>query len=440
MALDNEELKKRRAQREKLRQQRMAQDRKLKKQLLIAAVVLILCGGLIWSVSRNGGQPLAPDQTGTQPTAAAPTQAEIRDTEPPQTTQAIMEPTTTITLAAAGDLNINDATVQAGSYNFDYAPVFMDILPLLSEADLTMMNFEGIFAGTPYGTETSSAPPEILPALANAGVDILQVANSHTVDDGMLGVGSTLNTIRAAGIEPVGAYATNEEAKKAGGYTIRNINGVKVAIVAFTKGMNGIALPAGYENCVNLLYTDYASMYQDVDEKRITRLLRSVQEESPDIIVALVHWGSEYSDVISESQLQIRDLMLENGVDVILGTHSHYVQAMEFDEYAGTFVCYSLGDFFSDAQAAGTAYSVVLKLEITKDNETGETKVTGYSYTPIHIVAEHNTLRIVRTHQAITAYENDYIDAVRYETYENMVYGLERIAQRVRPDEETPEE
>lgn len=85
--------------------------------------------------------------------------------------------------------------------------------------------------------------------------------------------------------------------------------------------------------------------------------------------------------------------MKKQGVDVIIGTHPHTVQAIEYDELAGTLVAYSLGDFFGDASRGGTNYSIILDLEITKDSSTGTTKVTNYSYTPIYTVSEAESSR-----------------------------------------------
>jgi poly-gamma-glutamate synthesis protein (capsule biosynthesis protein) len=153
----------------------------------------------------------------------------------------------------------------------------------------------------------------------------------------MAGLATSLSAIRGAGLEPLGAYATNEEFRASKGYTIREVNGVKVAFVAFTKGMNGMALPAGNEHCVNVLYTDYATTYQDVDSEKILSILNAAKKESPDVIVALLHWGSEYNDTISKSQETILELLQDNGVAVILGTHSHYLQKMMFDAAEGTF-------------------------------------------------------------------------------------------------------
>ena len=423
MDFNMEKINKRRQQRQEYDQARRQQEKKTRTRLLVALAVLLLCGILILAVGHRNRNPIPNEQTTTAPQMT-------QDTAPVQTQP--LADKTVIHFAAAGDLNITDDVVASGGAQYDYTSAFMDVLPLLAEADLTAMNFEGNACGFPYGKE--SAPQQLLTALKAAGVDMLQLANSKAINRGIAGLNATVQNIRSAGMAPVGAV---KEGETPGAYVIRYVNGIKVAVVAFTKGMDGMAMPVGSENLVNLLYNDYASTYKSVNTKAVTKLLRRVQEESPDITIALLHWGSEHSDVHSKSQNTIRDLMFAEGVDAIIGSHPHYVQEIAFDPEAGTFVAYSLGDFFGDATRSGTAYSIVLNLEITKDNISGITKVTGFTYTPIYTVKDDaGLLRVMRLEEAISAYEKGRIGKVTPETYESMVYGLKRIEARVNPPEE----
>ena len=347
-----------------------------------------------------------------------------------ESTDSTTPPSTVIHLGAVGDLNVTQAVTSSGS-NYDYKNTFMDIAHLLANPDVTLLNFEGNLYGEPYGTDRS-APQSMAQALDKAGVDIVQLANSYSIYKGMDGLSNTISGFRSAGIAPLGVHASAESAKNDKHYALYEVNGIKIAFVAFTKGMDGMALPAGYEGCVNVLYKDYSSTYQEVDSENITKILKQISKEKPDLTVAMLHWGSEFNDTISKSQKEICSLLQENGVDAILGTHSHYVQKMEFDQAAGTFVAYSLGDFIGDADRSGSEYSVVLDLEITKDGATGETKITGYSYTPIFTIAEEGKpLRVVRIQEAIAAYEAGYIDRVSEATYEAMKYALDRIEARI---------
>ena len=398
--MDREELQRRKLQRQ---QKKSTRRRSLLIKVIAAVVILAITGGLIfYFVRRNSASDQNNQGTGTPST-------------------------TVIHLAAAGDLNVTDRVVES-----DFSKAFFDVAYLLADADMTMLNLEGGFFGAPYGTAGASAPITLATALSKAGVDILQLANSYAIYDGMQGLANTIQSVKQAGISPLGVYADKNSAKAGKGYIIREIQGVKVAFVAFTKGMDGTALPEGNDGCVNLLYTDYDSTYQKVNTAGIKQILGDVKKESPDLTVALLHWGSEFNDTISATQNTIRDLMLENGVDAIIGTHPHYVQKMEFNQENGTFVAYSLGDFFGDAARAGSEYSVILDLEITKNNDTGETKVTGFTYTPIFTVAEEDQpLKVVRIQEAIASYEAGHMDRVSPETYEKMKYALTRIEARI---------
>ena len=104
---------------------------------------------------------------------------------------------------------------------------------------------------------------------------------------------------------------------------------------------------------------------------------------------------------------------------------------MTYDPETGYFVAYSLGDLISDGTRSGTEYSVILNLEITKTGE--DTKITGYSFTPIFSVAERgSSLRSVRIAEAMVAHEGNHIERVNSSTYDAMVYALERIDARTK--------
>ena len=432
MPLHDDEMNMRREKREAQRRKQQAEAKRLRITLILAAVVLVLCtAGIVFLTSRSDS---------SQTTVAAetrPTQKPIQATEP--ATRAQKSTKTTIHIKAAGDLNVTNSVINAGVAvgGYNYTRAFMDVASTLSDADLTVLNLEGNICGEPYGSDTTSAPRELLDGLRNAGVDLIQMANSCTINNGLIGLTSTLQTIRAAGLEPVGAFASESEFQQSKGYTITEAQGVKVAFVAFTKGLGGRGLPAGNDNLVNILYEDYASTYDKIDRTRITSVLKAVEAEKPDITIALLHWGSEYNDDISDTQKSIVNLMKKQGVDVIIGTHPHTVQAIEYDELAGTLVAYSLGDFFGDASRGGTNYSIILDLEITKDSSTGTTKVTNYSYRPIYTVSEAESAdgyrRVVRIDKTVEAWEENYLDKVSQSAKESMVYALERIEARINP-------
>lgn len=428
MAYEYDELNPRPDQREQLKRQReMARKRQRLQNLAVglsvtAVALLVLCIVLLRGCNADPGvTTIAPIQSTAPIISTAPTP--------------VPEGKTVINIVAGGDINITDTVVAAGEQDgrYDYTGVFMDIAALFANADAAIVNLEGNVVGAPYGTDSASAPRELLTALKDMGVDFVQMANSFSIKNGIVGLNTTLSEIRQAGMEPLGACASQEEFDRTQGFTIKDIQGVRVAFVAFTKGMGGLALPSGSENRLNLLYTDYATSYQNINTEGITATLEAVAAQQPDVTIALLHWGSEHKSIISANQTAIKDLMLSLGVDAIIGTHSHYVQSVEFDKQGGTVVAYSLGDLIGTADKADTNYSIVLQLQITKDNATGQTRITGCDYAPVYTLTESRdgqAMRLLRLDVAMAMYEHNHVDKVSAKAYESMKSAYNKIKSR----------
>ena len=430
MAQDRDELYSRRERREALRKKQQDEQRKMVFGLFATVLILICVVVGIILISANSGNE------NSQAEVAVQTQETTLPTETTEETKAKRDPLTVIHVKAAGDLNVTTTVVDSGlaATGYDYTRAFMDVAHILSDADITVMNFEGNVCGEPYGSASTSAPREILDGLRSAGVDMLQMANSCSINNGLIGMSATLQAVEAAGLQSMGAYASEADWKRSGGYTIVEVEGIRIAFVAFTKGVGGMGMPSGNENLVNLLYKDYSSTYREIDRERINKTLDRVNAERPDLVIAMLHWGSEYNDVISDTQKSIVSLLQKKGVDVILGTHPHLVQEVSFDPLTGNLVAYSLGDFYGDATRGGTSYSIILDLEITKDTDSGITKVTGWDYVPIYTLKKTDCdgyQRVVRIKEAMFAFENNFVDRVTQACYDDMKYSLERITSRL---------
>ena len=419
------------ARRRKARMAKKARQQRRRRTLVgvAAVVVLVAAAVLLWQ-----NIDFAPAQGTTPP--------EVRDPQPGQTEPD--KPTTgstVIHVSVGGDLNVTDYVLENAAHEngYDFSQTFLDVAPLLSGADLALLNFEGNLSGGSYGYETGAAPLELPKALKAIGVDAVQTANSASIRQGVKGLVATLEAFDRVGLTTLGTYADSDDFRRTGGYEIVEVQGIRIALIAFTKGMDNLGLPAGSEDCVNLLYQDYSTDYKKVDTERIARVLRNVAEEMPDITIALVHWGSEYNDEISDSQKKIRNQLQEGGVDIIVGTHPHLVQQIDYDPIAKTLVAWSLGDFFGDAVMAGTNYSILLDLEITRDNATGEVFLSNYSYTPLFTLKPEESItgghRVVRIREAMERYESNYVGSITQDAYDDMEYALGRIEKRVNPEE-----
>ena len=179
---------------------------------------------------------------------------------------------------------------------------------------------------------------------------------------------------------------------------------------------------------MNLLYTDYSTTYQQVDEEGIRQVLDAVAAEEPDITIALLHWGSEYDREISQTQRQIQSIMLEGGVDVILGAHSHLVGEVETGQDGLT--AFSLGNLLSVDSQSGTNQGVVLRLEFTMEEEGA--KLTSWQYDPVYL----SGTTLVNTNDAIALYESGYVDRVSQELYELLCRSRDQIAELIQPEPE----
>ena len=425
--------------RRKARLAKQAWRRRRRRTMLLSGLtvaVLVLAMVLLFG-GRGEANPTEPVQT-TPPQTTVPQETVPQQTDAPKPQTG----TTVIHVAVAGDLNVTDYVLENAAHEngYDFSGSFLDVAPILSGADLALLNFEGNLSGGSYGSKTGAAPLELPKALKAMGVDAVQTANSAAIRQGVSGLVTTLEAFDHVGLTTLGTYADSADFRKSGGYEIVEVNGIRIALIAFTKGMDNLGLPAGSEDCVNLLYKDYSTDYKEVDTDRIDRVLRNVSEEQPDITIAMLHWGSEYNDEISSSQEKIRKQLQAGGVDIIVGSHPHLVQKVDYDSIAHTLVAYSLGDFFGDAVMAGTNYGVILDLQITRVNSTGECYLSGWDYTPIFTLKpEQSNLgghRVVRIREAMERYEQDFVGRITEETYADMEYALERIEKRITPETE----
>ncbi len=380
---DEEMLEARRQRRLEMKRKRQMQQRII---LGVIALIFVLVIVLIFKGCSGDKNP-ANDQLDT----ILPPENDVVEEVP-------VEPDRKATLAAVGDImvydtQLADAKQEDGSY--DFTDNFSAISAYTMSADLTVGNFEANMTGSePYaGKPTWNAPDTLATALQKIGFDVMLTANTYSITNGVTGLTSTAQILNNAGIDNVGTHLTHPDEASSTGAIMREVNGIKIAFIGFTKGVNGLTLPANSEYMVDMLYTDYNSDYSRIDSSTILDRIDDAKELEPDVIVALCHWGGEFELEITESQQDITELLLENGVDVILGSHSHVVGPMGYvdvetkdGEEKTCFVAYSLGNFFSDMDQDYAMESVLLNLEFTKSGATGETTISKAEYTPLYIL------------------------------------------------------
>ena len=224
--------------------------------------------------------------------------------------------------------------------------------------------------------------------MKSLGFDLLLTANNHCMDTGFQGLSRTLDVLDEAGLAYVGTSRTLEEAQS--DITVADVGGVSVAFLGYAYGTNGIPLSGDAPFCVNLFNTDYMTSLSTPDTDRLLRDMAAARALETDLIAVMIHWGVEYRVEQSAYQERLADLLIENGADLVLGGHPHVLQPMEQRTVTGAdgrghtgFVCYSLGNFISSQNYALTDTTVVLTLELTRDNVTGTAAVTDWTYVPL---------------------------------------------------------
>ncbi|MET1071970.1 MAG: CapA family protein, partial [Umezawaea sp.] len=235
--------------------------------------------------------------------------------------------------AAGGDILIHPALEEQARADGGGTPDFHALLEGLRpavDADLSICHLETPLSapGEPtFGYPAFSAPPQVVKALLDLGYDSCSTASNHTMDRDVRGVRTTLDVLDAAGMKHTGSARTPAEAATP---LILNANGVKVGQVAFTFGFNGIALPEPW-------------ISNQLDPQRVIDAARAAKAAGAEVVVASLHWGTEYeANPNDEQRSTAAKILADPAVDLIIGTHVHTVQPME--QINGKWVVYGMGN------------------------------------------------------------------------------------------------
>lgn len=387
--------------------------------VIIALVVIVV---IIASVAGGGDEPAETPAPTTSAAATTGSEPSARPTAEPSGEPADV---TTATIAVGGDIVMHtglnsEAQTESG---YDYTPIFGVLPDLVSDADyavcslVTTLVAEGS-AYTAYPLFRS--PTAIASAISSVGFDLVNTATSHLADAWKDGIDYTLDTLDAAGLAHVGTYRTEAERTESGNRTMVDINGISVAFLAYTCDTNSVPV-SGFEYAASICATDYLSGGTEIDYELMDGDIAAAREAGADLVFVFMSWGSELSTEPSDLQYEITDSLIASGADVIIGGHCRVPQPMEMRTVQlddGTersaFVCYSLGNLLSCQNDQYTDISAILNLEISKDNSTGETSVTGVSYRPIYMADLYDYgindydwhYRVVDLHNAIAAWES----------------------------------
>ncbi|MFI6673967.1 CapA family protein [Kribbella sp. NPDC050470] len=281
-----------------------------------------------------------------------------------------------ITLVATGDVLLHErlwTTARRDGRNgeWDFAPVMSSIKPIVQDADLAIAHLETPLAplGGPYrGYPLFQGPPQIAAALKQTGYDVCTTASNHSFDSGAAGVDRTLETLERAGLRHAGTARTPDEAETP---TIIDVRGVKLAVVSYTFGFNGLPYPDGE--------TWRAGK---IDVPRIKAMAKKARDRGAEIVVVSCHWGTEYSSKLNDQQREVApQLLADSNIDLLLGHHAHVVQPME--NIDGKWAAYGLGNLIAAHREPSTPKAEGLLVRFTFQRDGDRWTTSDAEFAPL---------------------------------------------------------
>jgi poly-gamma-glutamate capsule biosynthesis protein CapA/YwtB (metallophosphatase superfamily) len=319
------------------------------------------------------------------PENSAEVASDLNNTDSTQNDNYIEDYKRSIILIAAGDIMVHSPQY-TGAYipeedRYDFNENFTYVVPYLQKADYAVANLETTLAGQEYGYSgypLFNSPPELVSALKEGGFNLLFTANNHSLDKGEKGIINTINHLEKAGLGFVGTARNQEEGDKI--FTLF-LNDLKIAFLAYTYGTNGLPIPEGKDYLINLIS----------GEKMEADIHRAKEELEVDIIILSLHWGNEYQRVPTEEQRELARHLIEQGVDLIIGGHSHVVQPAEYikTDHNEGLVLYSLGNFISNQRDRYCDSGVMVLIQVENDSRTNTNHVSLLEIVPTWVYKFH---------------------------------------------------
>lgn len=246
-------------------------------------------------------------------------------------------------ILANGDILYHDvvyASARQADGRYDVNPYFTYVKDWIAGADLAIGDYEGtISPDFPLaGYPLFNAPAETAQSMKDVGYDVVDLAHNHILDSQLSGAINTARTFKALGLTPIGFY---EHSRAEEGITIKEVNGIKLAILGYAYGFNGME--------GNLTSEEYARHLSDLDEKKMRAEIEQAEQEA-DITIVMPQMGEEYALAPNDAQRRLYRQMVDWGADVIFGGHPHVIQPAEVLEKDGQkkLIIYSMGNFLSN--------------------------------------------------------------------------------------------
>ena len=282
-----------------------------------------------------------------------------------------------VAISMVGDVLMHNPTLKSGlqedgSYNYDH--LFKNVKKHMENTDISLANQEVILGGTDLGISAYpafNAPQELGDSLVQSGFNTILHATNHTLDKGEKGVDSALTYWKEKHPETtvLGIHESQEDRDQ---IYIFEKKGFKIAILNYTYGVNGNRIPEDRSYIVDLM--DKSQMERDIQKAN----------ELADYVIVCPHWGTEYVFEATDEQKEWTDFFLKQGVDLVIGTHPHVIEPVEWVEDGENkmLVFYSLGNFVSCQDKWYRMLGAMANVKLLKDAD-GNVTVTEYGVEPL---------------------------------------------------------
>lgn len=274
-----------------------------------------------------------------------------------------------ITFVGAGDNiiyygNVRDAAFQGknSQKEYDFMPSYTDIADIVKKADIAFINQETLMCGEGYAFSYYpyfNGPQEVGKTLVELGFDIVNIANNHMLDKGANGLLATIDFWNSQDTVMIGGYYNYEDYQN---FKIYEEQGIKIALLTYTYGTNGLVLPTGSE--LYIPYIDYTEIQKQVE----------AAHQQCDMVMVSMHWGDEYSQKANNDQMRLAQYMADWGVDAIIGHHPHVLQPIEWLEGVNGNKClcvYSLGNIMAEMEYDINMVGGLITFDIVSSFENG---------------------------------------------------------------------
>lgn len=269
-----------------------------------------------------------------------------------------------------------------GGGDYDFSNQFAYISDFVKDSDLSITNYETTsnpnreYAGFP----AFNAPPVYLKNIKDAGFDVVTTANNHSLDTDEEGVQTTIAAAKEAGLDYVGS-----KEKESDKILYKEINGMKIAILAYTYGANG------KEDLLNL--REEVASLNYLHEEIIKSDIEEAKENGADFIIVYPHWEIEYQSYPQESTVELAHNMIDWGADLVIGNHPHVVQPVEIyknEDGKEGLIAYALGNFISKQSLEVNGdirceQSLSIELSLNKNEKTGNKKISDIKLHPLWV-------------------------------------------------------